>query len=263
MLKADLQIHSKYSSHALYMPYKKIMDELLKEYPSSTFFEGKVWWMEHLAIDGVSGPEHILQVAKLRGLDAISITDHNTLIGNIEAQRLSNGHNVKIISGMEISTSEGELLAYGIKEKIPFRIDPFEAVRRVHEQGGIVAIPHPFLKPHPKKDFATLQENLILELKPDAIDVFSPIFGMQKYWSEFARQNGIAELGTSDAHMDALIGTVWTEFPDECKTQEDFIEAIKYKKSKASGIKERGIILIKAALEYTWKNTIGRQFIKF
>lgn len=245
------------------MPYPWIMKKLKSEYPESAFFEGKVWWMEHVLIDGVSGPERILQIIKRLGLKAVAITDHNTFIGSLEAQRLSKKYGVIVIPGMEISTSEGELLAYGITEKIPFRITPQEAVKIIHNQGGIVAIPHPFLPSHHKKDFATLGEEMILNLKPDAIDVFSPIYGFQKYWSDFAEKEGYAKLGTSDAHMDALVGTVWTEFPDECKSSEDFIEVIKAKKTKVGGIENRLPILAQSGLEYAWKNTFGRPFIKF
>ena len=95
MVKADLQIHSKYSSHALYMPYEKIMKQLRLNYPESSFFEGDVWWMEHVAIDGVSGPAKILEVAQKRNLNAVAITDHNTCLGSIEAQRLSKNYDKK------------------------------------------------------------------------------------------------------------------------------------------------------------------------
>ena len=263
MQKADLQIHSIYSSHALYMPYPKTMNKLHKIYPESAFFEGDVWWMEHVAIDGVSSPERILKIAKARGLKAIAITDHNTFIGSLEAQKLSEKYCVVVIPGMEISTTEGELLAYGITEKIPFRITPQEAIKRIHKQGGIVAVPHPFMKPHSKKDFSRLDKNLILNLDIDAIEVFSPIHGFQKYWSDFARENNLAELGGSDAHMDSLIGTVWTEFPDECKTVNDYLEVIKNKKTKVNGVINRKQILLRAVLEHLWKNTFGRPYIKF
>lgn len=263
MVKADLQIHSKYSSHALYMPYPKIMEKLKSEYPESSFFEGDVWWVEHIAIDGVSSPDRILEVAKKKELKAIAITDHNTFIGSIEASRISSKYGIAVLPAMEISTSEGELLAYGITEKIPFRINPKEAIKMIHDQGGVVAIPHPFLKPHPKKDFATIQEKMILDLKPDAIDIFSPIYGFQQYWSDFADKNGFAKIGTSDAHMDALVGTVWTEFPDSCKSPQDFIDAIKLRKTSVSGDANRKPILFKAAIEYLWKNGLGRAFIKF
>lgn len=263
MVKADLQIHSKYSSHALYMPYKNTMAKLRATYPESAFFEGDVWWVEHIAIDGVSSPRRILEVAKKRDLKAIAITDHNTFIGSIEASRIQADYGVVVIPGMEISTTEGELLAFGITNKIPFRVTPKEAIRLIHEQGGVVAIPHPFLKPHPKKDFATIQEQMILDLKPDAIDVFSPIYGFQKYWSDFADRNNFAKIGTSDAHMDALVGTVWTEFPDDCTHPSDFVNAIKANKTKVSGVENRKPILVKAGLEYLWKNGLGRFFIRF
>ena len=263
MIKADLQIHSKYSSHALYMPYKKTMDKLKSKYPKSSFFEGKVWWMEYVGIDGSSDPEKILKIARDRGLKAVAITDHNTFLGSIEAQRLSKKYGVVVIPGMELSTSEGELLAYGISKKIPFRISPKEAIKKIHSQGGLAAISHPFLKPHPKKDFAAINEHLILDLDIDAIEVFSPINGSQKYWLDFAYKNNLAEIGGSDAHMDILIGSVWTEFPDECKTSSDFLEAIKSKKTKAGGIDKRKSLLVNAVFEYLWKNTLGRPFIKY
>lgn len=263
MIKADLQIHSKYSSHALYMPYKKIMTKLRRRYPKSSFFEGNVWWMEYVGIDGTSDPEKILSIAKKIGLGAVAITDHNTFLGSIEAQRLSNKYGVVVIPGMEISTTEGEILAYGIKEKIPFRISPKEAIKKIHNQGGLVAVPHPFLKPHPKKDFAAINENLILNLDIDAIEVFSPIMGIQEYWLDFAHKNNLAEIGSSDAHMNTMIGSVWTEFPDECKTANDFLEAIKSKKTKVGGIEKRKLLLTRAVLEYLWKNSFGRPFIRF
>ena len=83
------------------------MERLKNKYPESAFFEGKVWWMEHVLIDGVSSPERILSVAQKRDLKAIAITDHNTFIGSLEAQSLSDKYDVSVISGMEISTSEG------------------------------------------------------------------------------------------------------------------------------------------------------------
>ena len=263
MIKADLQIHSKYSSHALYMPYKNIMKKLKSKYPESSFFEGKVWWIEYLGIDGSSDPEKILEIARMKGLKAIAITDHNTFLGSIEAQRLSKKYNIVVIPAEEISTTEGEILAYGITEKIPFRITPQEAIKKIHSQGGLAAISHPFLKPHPKKDFAAISEHLILDLDIDAVEVFSPIKGFQKYWSDFALKNNLAELGGSDAHMDSLIGSVWTESPDECKTTNDFLEAIKARKTKAGGIEKRKLLLLRAGFEYLWKNTFGRPFIKY
>jgi len=263
MIKADLQIHSKYSRQALYMASPKILERLYKKFPKSEFYEGDLWWMQYVAIDGLSGIERILEVANAKNLKAIAITDHNTTIGSIEAQQLSKRYGVIVIPAMEISTSEGELLAYGLKKKLPFRIDPKDAIRQVRNDGGVVAIPHPFLKPHPRTDYTTFQKDRILELGVDAIDVFSPIYGFQESWSAFAQENSLAELGTSDAHMDILLGSVWTEFPDECKTSEDFIEAIKAKETKAGGIEKRKDILIKAGLEYIWKNGPGRFFIKY
>lgn len=54
--------------------------------------------------DGATSIENIFRLAKLNGLKAIAITDHDTFLGIEKAKRASESHNVRLISGVEIST---------------------------------------------------------------------------------------------------------------------------------------------------------------
>lgn len=54
--------------------------------------------------DGCLSPGEIIILAKERGLDIISLTDHNTTLGNNEAVNVGEIHGVKVIPGIELST---------------------------------------------------------------------------------------------------------------------------------------------------------------
>jgi hypothetical protein len=56
--------------------------------------------------DGVFLPEELLIKAKSVGLDAISITDHDTVDGYVEALQYSQKYDIEIISGCEFSCFE-------------------------------------------------------------------------------------------------------------------------------------------------------------
>jgi predicted metal-dependent phosphoesterase TrpH len=57
------------------------------------------------ASDGTLSPEQILKMARDLDLRAISITDHDTINGSIEAHRHLTPQDVELLSGVEISTS--------------------------------------------------------------------------------------------------------------------------------------------------------------
>lgn len=63
--------------------------------------------------DGREMPEKIVTTAKEIGLGVISITDHDTFKGYLEAKELARENKIDLVSGVEITTREGHLLAYG------------------------------------------------------------------------------------------------------------------------------------------------------
>lgn len=75
------------------------------------------------------------------GLDFIALTDHNSIEF---AKKLREELSKKIIVGEEITAREGEIIGLFLSEVIPAGLTAAETVAKIHEQGGLVYIPHPF-----------------------------------------------------------------------------------------------------------------------
>jgi len=55
------------------------------------------------ASDGTMSPAHLVRYADKKGIEAIAITDHDTIDGNEEAMREGRAVNLPVIPGVEIS----------------------------------------------------------------------------------------------------------------------------------------------------------------
>jgi hypothetical protein len=95
----------------------------------------------HHSSDGLIAPRDFIRRAREAGLDRIAVTDHNTLRGALEACALDPEF---VIPGEEVKTTDGELLAFYVKEEIPRGLAPEEAIRRLRAQGAVISVSHPF-----------------------------------------------------------------------------------------------------------------------
>lgn len=99
--------------------------------------------------DGNVAAHQIIEIAVASNiLHAIAITDHNTIAPSIEAMEYvqKRGYTLEIISGSEISTSNGHLLALFIENDIPRNKPVEETIREIHRLGGLAIAPHPFFR---------------------------------------------------------------------------------------------------------------------
>lgn len=157
-------------------------------------------------------PEAIVRAAADAGLDGIAITDHDTMENIVQARNAAPPE-LKIIPGVEITTSEGHLLAYNIDE-IPDVSTPIEVADAIHAQGGISALSHPFdtLREH----YAPRQE---LFEAVNAIEVINsrclfPCFNKQA--RKIAESAGLAMIAGSDAHFPMEVGRARTRCRVQC-----------------------------------------------
>ena len=188
-----------------------------------------------LSHDGRDPVELLLEQAAAVGLDALAVTDHDEIDASIEAAQKAADHGLIGIVGMEVSSAAGHILAFGIEDLIPPGLSYDETLERIHEQGGIAVIPHPFQKsrhgvaPHITEDQLA---------SADAIEVYnSRLFtGRSNRQAErFAIERGLPMTAGSDAHISELVGQAITEVGADDRTPEAILEAIRHGRTSVIG----------------------------
>jgi predicted metal-dependent phosphoesterase TrpH len=186
--------------------------------------------------DGVGTVEDVLSAARDRGLLAVAITDHNEIKGALEAVKKSPESNLEVIVGEEISTLGGHVIGLFLKDFIEAGLTPEETVHRIHAQGGLAVIPHPF--PHYRGLGRERLENLLgSSERPDAVEVrngFPPQLAFAQKIQSFNRKSWhLPEVGGSDSHHPKSVGSCYTEFDGE--VLDDLRTALKEGRTSAGG----------------------------
>jgi len=163
--------------------------------------------------DSTSSPEKIVQHCLDTGINCLAITDHNTISGALELERIAP---FKIIVGEEVLTTSGEIIGMFLSEQIPHHLPPEETVARIKAQGGLVCIPHPFDR---FRAHSRLRRTVIEKIKSD-IDLIE-VFNSRTYLLRdsacalsFAQNHGLPGIAGSDAHIVREIGRAYTEIPE-------------------------------------------------
>jgi len=162
--------------------------------------------------DGVLEPETIIKTAMRRGLGGVAITDHNTIIGALNAKKHENS-DFEVIIGSEIKTERGEIIGLFLEKDIASR-KAYEVIKEIKEQGGIVVVPHPFDRLR-KTRFTPKDEDARLI---DCIEVFNSRCLFQKYNEEamkFAARHSLKTIAGSDAHFEYEVGKAGIELDSE------------------------------------------------
>ena len=158
--------------------------------------------------DGTASLSAVLNRAKQIGLDVIAITDHDEIRGALKAMELAPSYGVEEIPGIEITTADGDLLAFFIKEKVDAGLSLIKTVLRVREQGGVCIAPHPMAGGMGMK---SLNGYTILNALRDPY-VVDTLIGIETYnatcidrvsnhYAHILASNlEIAHVGNSDAH---------------------------------------------------------------
>ena len=153
--------------------------------------------------DSLTHPADLIAACRARGLDRVVVTDHNTIIGAVAAQRLAPE---LVIIGEEIKTTRGEILAAFVREEVPPYLSPQEAIRRLRDQGAFISLSHPFDPLRENWMCPELEEILPLI---DAIEIFNSRClwpGANRRAREFAREYNLPGTAGSDAHAAFELG---------------------------------------------------------
>lgn len=167
--------------------------------------------------DATTTVRAILKQAADVGLDVIAITDHDEIKGSLEAEQLAPAYGIEAIPGVEISTSEGHLVALFVRTLPPAGLSMVDTLIQIGKQGGIAIAPHPF---------NGLPSSLTMEAVFGALansrvkgilkGIETHNMGTQNF-DKIARKLSVflplAKIAASDAHIYWAIGAGRTQFP--------------------------------------------------
>jgi hypothetical protein len=160
-------------------------------------------------MDGLMTFESLASTAEKVGLDAVAITDHDTIEGAREFRRLarSTGHALQVIVGEERTLADGSHLIGLFIERAIESTSLEGAIREVEEQGGLCLIPHPFRRKdgllrhglEPLKHFGN---------RVAGFELFSAKCSSaeNRMATELLTVAGLAPFGGSDAHYECDLG---------------------------------------------------------
>ncbi len=170
--------------------------------------------------DGQDTVGELALAAKKRGLDAIAICDHNVLTPKTKVDVKG----LLVIFGEEVSCAEGHACVFGVKKTYPRGIGVRELIRKVHSEGGIVIIPHPFSK------WREGMGELAFKVGADAVEKYNGADPLNNMLARDRKYNGTAG---SDAHTIHELGNAYTEM--DCALKEaEILDAVRKGKYRPS-----------------------------
>ncbi len=98
------------------------------------------------SFDGVITLDSLLCSLQSAGLDAVAVTDHDSIVGALGLREMvrTRGMSMGVIVGEERTLADGSHLIGLFLERPIISDDLAGAIREIDEQGGLCLIPHPF-----------------------------------------------------------------------------------------------------------------------
>jgi len=197
MIKLDLHIHSQYSE------------------------------------DAIGSPKDIIKSLKKKGLQGMTITDHNTVEGGLKAVKIA-PKNFIVIPGIEISTADGHMLALNVEKNIARNLSIQETVEKILDQGGTPIVPHLFrnMSGIKKEKLKTIHQKI------NTIEVFNAC-SMPKTnlkIAKIAKEFNLGGTGGSDSHDPAYAGYAYTVVDTTDMNADTVLSEINKKKTWGEGI---------------------------
>ena len=178
----------------------------------------------HTALgDGLAElPELLAHVEAHTDLDVIAVTEHDYpgAAHRLRELHARGRYRFEVVTGAEITTLEGHLLALFIEEPVPSLRPLAATLDRIHRQGGLAVIPHP-LSPLTRSlgrhGIERVQRRRADGLWFDGIELANPSPAGRLTAARARALNaarwGLADVGGSDAHFLPYVGRARTLFP--------------------------------------------------
>jgi predicted metal-dependent phosphoesterase TrpH len=156
------------------------------------------------------------------GLELAAVTDHNSMDG---ALRLQQTLGERVIAGEEIMAHEGEIIGLYLTLPVPTGLSAAETARRIHAQGGLVYIPHPFETVRhglPERVLDEIARQVDIVEAHNGRSVFQNRGAEAEAW---ARAHHKAMAASSDAHGPSGWGNTYSILSDQ-PTRNNLVELL-------------------------------------
>ncbi|MCC7365853.1 MAG: PHP domain-containing protein [Dehalococcoidia bacterium] len=187
--------------------------------------------------DSVLNPDDLVVRAKASGLDAIVFTEHDTVWDQKSIDELRAKHNFLVLAGVEISTDDGHILAFGIDKYVFGMHRSRELASYAERVDGVLVAAHPYRRQMPW--FSRNEEEYEAALEKASRNVaYQYVSGLEELngrgsdkENEFSRRlcemmNLPGTAGT-DSHAISDIGKCATFFEREIRDERELIEELK------------------------------------
>ena len=166
------------------------------------------------SFDSLAPPARLVAKARRIGLPHLAITDHERIDGALRARDLA-GDDLRVIVGEEVKSAEGDLIGLFLEHPVPPGLSAVETAAAIHDQGGIVGLPHPFDGfRHSGGAHAGGGDGRLDELASliDYVEVHNAraVGSANPRAAEFANRHGLPGVAASDAHSVMELGVAQT-----------------------------------------------------
>ena len=172
------------------------------------------------SLDSFINLDQIVTVAKARGLDAVCITDHDSMGLKDYAAEYSRKVGFPIFVGIEFFSLQGDITAWGIDSYPDHRVSAQEFIDHVNKANGFCVSCHPF-----RNNNRGLEDHLRDVTGLHGVEVLNGSTSLEANRTalRYCRELGLQAIGASDAHVEKQIGKYVTFLPEMVTTTADFV----------------------------------------
>jgi len=186
----------------------------------------------HHSPDSTLTIQAIVETLAERGLNGFALTDHNSVSGHAElAEWQAKFPALLLVPGVEVSTREGHLLAYGVAEVPPVGRPVADTIDWVVLHGGVPVLSHPYRLSH------GVGRSVVESAPVNTIEVVnghnSPRTNRRAAAAASRRRLGAT--GGSDVHELSDLGRAYTVFPDGTSGVDAALAALRDGRTVAGG----------------------------
>ena len=169
------------------------------------------------SFDSLADPAAMVERALRLGLTHLAVTDHERIDGARRAADLA-GDRLVVIVGEEVRTRDGDLIGLFLEQAVKPGLSAAETAAAIHEQGGLVGLPHPFdgfRSSGGSKAGDAIDRQEELATLVDYVEVHNAraYRDANPRAAGYATRHGLPGVASSDAHSVMEVGIAYTILP--------------------------------------------------